>query len=174
MADLSFERMIKMDGIREQLVKKPMTPEDKVKKIILTLSGIPISGVIIGLLLTTGNVIFLELGVLASIVILWGGWYLGTRLNVEYEYSVVGPEFSVDKIFNKRSRKPLCSMNLKSTETFYASEKHVDGATEIDVCGEGNRYTLVYDDPSYGKTVLIFTPDELTLEAVKPYLPRAI
>lgn len=167
--------MSDMDGIREQLVKKPRTPEDRVKKIILTLSGIPASGILFGILsLISDSVFVYELGVLLAIGLLWGGWYLGTRLNVEYEYTVVGQEFSVDKIFNKRSRKPLCTLNLRSAEAFYASEKHIDGATEIDVCGEGERYTVVYDDPGYGKTALIFTPDERTLEAVKPYLPRAI
>ena len=164
-----------MDGIREQLVKKPRTPEDRVKKILLTLSGIPASGILLGIIFAVNpNSLLIELGVLASIAMLWGGWYLGTRMNLEYEYTVVGQELSIDKIFNKRSRKPLCSLNLRTAETFYASEKPADGSTVIEACGDGDRYTLIYEDASYGKTSLVFTPDERTLEAMKPYLPRAI
>ena len=164
-----------MEGIREQLVKRPKTTADTVKKALI-MGGSVLIAVILFIIL--GNVVksffAYEIGILALIGLVWGGWYLAGRLNVEYEYTVADGEMQIDKIFNKRSRKMLCGLNLRTAEAFYSSEKHPDGATVIVVCSELDRYTIEYNDPSFGKTALIFTPDERTLEAVKPYLPRAI
>lgn len=162
-----------MDGIVEQLVRRPDTPQNKMKKILIIVGSIAIAAV---LFIVLGNVsnsfIVYEIGVLALIALIWGGWVLAGRLNVEYEYVVVGGEISVDKIFNKKSRKSLCSFTLRGAEGFYKGEKELQNASVIDVCGEGERYTIEFGDPSGGRTLLIFTPDERTLAAIKPYLPR--
>lgn len=162
-----------MDTIREQLVKRPKMPEDGIKKFLIIAGAITAAIVLIGISMGfIQNWLVTELCIFGSIGIVWGGIVLAGRLNVEYEYIIAGDEIQVDKIFNKRSRKTLCSFKLRSAEAFYASEKRLQDATIVDACGEGQKYTVEFNDPSDGKTVLIFTPDEKTLDAVKPYLPR--
>ena len=163
-----------MDGIREQLVRKPNDPSDGIKRVLILIGALLAAIVVLTVILTVGNALLTELGILLAIGILWGGWWLTGSLNVEYEYTVFSGELQIDKIVNKRSRKTLCTLNLRTAETFYRSEKHIQNATEINVCGEGDKYSIEYSDTQHGKTVLIFTPDERTLAAVTPYLPRAI
>lgn len=161
-----------MEGIREQLVTKPMEKSDFVKK-----CGILTAALILAVLIELAFAAFAGgiyeiIGGIIGIGILIGGWFLAGNLNVEYEYSVVCDEMSVNKISNKRFRKNLCIVNLRSAEGFYRGVKTLNDATEINVCGDGERYSIVYSDPRYGRSVVVFTPDERTLEAVKPYLPR--
>ena len=163
-----------MDGIREQLVARPKTSEDAVKKVIILVAAIVLAVVVFAGIYIATKGMLVPIGFLAAGLIIWGGWWLTEQFNVEYEYTVFGSEMRIDKIINKRSRKLLCEVQLRKADAFYASEKHVSGASEISACGEGDRYSIEYTDGDLGKTVLIFTPDERTLDAVKPYLPRAI
>lgn len=163
-----------MDGFREQLVKKPQEPADGVKKIMVLVGALLAAIIVLTLILTIGNIIVTELGVIIAIGILWGGWWMTGMFNVEYEYVVFGEELQIDKIINKRSRKTLCVLNLRKAEAFYKSEKSAQNATEINACGEGDRYTIEYSDSQHGKTFLVFTPDERTLAMITRYLPRAI
>ena len=163
-----------MDAIREQLVSKPRTSEDSVKKVIILAAAILLAVLaLVGIYIASKGML-LPIGFLAAGLIVWGGWWLAEQFNVEYEYTVLGQDLRVDKIINKRSRKPMCEFQLRKADAFYSSEKHLSDATEILACGEGDRYSIEFTDQKYGKTVLIFTPDERTLEAIKPYLPRAI
>lgn len=163
-----------MDGIREQLVTKPKSSEDTVKKVLILAAAILVAVIAFAAIYIFSGGALAFIAVLAAGLIIWGGWWLTGQLNVEYEYTVVGPEFRVDKIINKSRRKLLCELQLRKAEAFYASEKSVSGAAEISACGEGDRYTIEFSDQKLGKAVLIFTPDERTLEIIKPYLPRAI
>ena len=162
-----------MEGLREQLVKRPMTTHDRTKKALIMTGSVIIAVVIFAVLgVFVTNWFALEIGALLLVGLVWGGWLLAGRLNVEYEYIIVGGEMSVDKIFNKKSRKTLCSLQLRTAEGFFKGERTPDDAFVIDVCGSGEKYTIEYSDPDRGHTALIFTPDERTLELLKPYLPR--
>ncbi len=162
-----------MEGLREQLVKRPSYPEDMIKKIIIILSSVTLAIVIIGALrFISGIWLLTELGILIGIGIVWGGIWLAGRLNVEYEYIIADGEMQIDKIYNKRSRKSLISFKLRSAEAFSRGQRDERDASEIDVRGEGECYSIVFSDAELGKAVLWFTPDERTLEAITPYLPK--
>lgn len=163
-----------MDGIREQLVKKPQEPADGAKKIMVLFGALVVAIIVLTTIIAIGNMIVTELGILIVIGILWGGWWLTGMFNVEYEYVVFSGDLQIDKIINKRTRKTLCTLSLRKAEAFYKSEKSAPNATEINACGEGDRYTIEYSDSQHGKTFLVFTPDERTLAMITPYLPRAI
>lgn len=164
-----------MEGIREQLVKKPKTPADAFKKALVRLGSIVVAA---AAYIVLGNFVksflILEVCLLLLIAFVWSCWVLAGYFNVEYEYTVVGDELQIDKIYNKKSRKPLCSLSLRKADSFYASEKRLDGVTVIDASGESDKKTIVYEDQKYGKTALIISPDEKTLEMISRYLPRAI
>ncbi len=161
-----------MEGIREQLVSRPRLPEDGIKKVIIMAAGVTLGVLVLLLLNAFGGALGTMFGVLIAIGIIWGAWYLMGNLNVEYEYIIADGEMTVDKITNKRSRKTLCSLKLRSAEAFRLGEIRDDNASVIDVCGDGDRYSILYNDDKFGRAVLLFTPDGRTLEAVKPYLPR--
>lgn len=156
------------------MVKKPSDPTDKIKRVMILVGALIAAIILLTLIITVGNVFVTEIGILLAIGIIWGGWWLTGMFNIEYEYIIYGNELQIDKIVNKRSRKTLCTLNLRSAEAFYRSEKALNNATEINACGAGDRYTIEYNDQQHGKTVLIFTPDERTLAMITPYLPRAI
>ena len=161
-----------MDGICEQLVKRPVGPEDNAKKIMILAGAVLLGVVAFAVIYLVSGGLLGPIAILAAGAIIWGGWTFSGRLNVEYEYTVVGQELRVDKIYNQKSRKMMVEMQLKNADAFYSGEKHLNDASEISACGEGERYTIEFDDEKYGKTLLYFTPDERTFEAVKRYLPR--
>lgn len=173
MAASSLEKgTLNMDGIREQLVKKEKSPSDGVKKIIIIVAAFMLAVVIVTIAgVFSHSWLILDIGIFLAIFIMWGGIFVAGNLNVEYEYSVVGSSLQIDKILNKRSRKTMCEINLRKAHAFCKGEHESDG-TAIYACGDGDRYSIEYDDEKYGSTVLIFTPDDRTLEAIKPYLPR--
>lgn len=161
-----------MEGIREQLVTKPADKGDFIKKGAILAAALLLAVLVEVAFAAFAASLFTIFGGVLGVGILIGGWFLAGNLNVEYEYSIVSDEMSVNKISNKRSRKTLCVVSLRSAEGFYTGEKTLTDATEINACGDGERYSIVYNDSKYGRTVIVFTPDERTLAAVKPYLPR--
>lgn len=161
-----------MDSIREQLVQRPHSPDENAKKIIIIIAVTAAMILIVLLALATGNLLITELGIFAAIALPFLGWWLIGRFNVEYEYDIYGSDMRIDKIYNKRSRKTMAEFDLKKAEAFYDSERVPDDASAVSACGEGKKYTLIFNHPTLGKTALVFTPDEKTLDVIKPYLPR--
>lgn len=162
-----------MEGIREQIVKKRGSKSASIKGFLIFVASF-ILAMLVGtalVLISPGRIMGL-FAYLLGMGIVYGGLWLAGKLKVEYEYSVVSDELTVSKVINMHSRDGLCVVNLRSAEGFYLGEKQLHDATEINVCGDGECYSIVYNDPKYGKSVLVFTPDERILEAIKPYLPR--
>ncbi len=106
-----------MEGIREQLIKKAYDKSDKTKTI-----GVFVASVVLAIIVLLLILILIPAGVVIAIIfsgaILYGGYYLTGEFNVEYEYCYSSGELSVDKVINQRRRKPMCSHNLRSAETF--------------------------------------------------------
>ncbi len=161
-----------MEGIREQLVTKERSPSDGIKKLLIIIAAFLLAVVIVTVCVFIINSwILMYVGIFGAIGVMWGGMVLSGNLNVEYEYAVVGTVISVDKIINKRSRKTLCEFDLRKAKAFYSGERESD-CTEVYACGDSDKYSIEYEDEKYGRALLIFTPDEKTLEAVSKYLPR--
>ncbi|MCD7823157.1 MAG: hypothetical protein LUG86_03945 [Oscillospiraceae bacterium] len=166
-----------METIREQLVQRPFTKSDRTKQYAITILSFVLGlGVLLLMINLFSNVYFLvgvTLGILLAVGILYLGYYLIGRLNVEYEYCVAGTSISVDKIIDRKKRKPLCSFELRDAVGFYHSRKDQGDAVAYSVEGnEGDVYTIEFNDPQSGKVYLYFTPDEKTLQMVSIYLPR--
>lgn len=160
-----------METVREQLVSKPVGQSDGMIKICIAAAAAMIAGLAFIFCTLLGG-IFIMIGILFSVLVLWLGYYLIGLRNVEYEYCIAGSEFSIDKITNQSKRKTLCSFNLRNAVGFYKTKKALQDATVISAEGNGDIYSIEYKDPKYGKTVVYFTPDERTLEMITPYLPR--
>ncbi len=164
-----------MEGIREQLVKKPVTNSDKVKTYGVLAAALLLAVIVFMLInIYLGSTMIIVAIILAGII-LWGGYWLTGEFSVEYEYCFSAGELSVDKIINQRRRKPMCSVDLRTADSFTKSPKKLPDVTVIDACGDqGEQYAIEYNDRKYGRCVFLFTPDERMLEAIKPYLPRML
>lgn len=164
-----------MDVFVEQLVKKPADGKTLALKVLIAFGVILVSLFCLYLMLI-GIVIALLL-ILAAI---YGGFYLISGLNAEYEYIVTNGEIDIDKIIAKRKRKRLITAKPSKFEAFgkLADAEAVSGITVVEANGitdeEAEDYYIDFTHDSFGKVRLIFTPTERTLEAVKPFLPRPV
>ncbi len=165
-----------MEGIREQLVKKPYDSSDRMKTYGVLAASLVLAILVFFLITYFLGWVMIVVALIFAGLILFGGYYLTGEFNVEYEYCFSTGELIVDKIINQRRRKPMCSVNLRSAEAFYKNPANLpDGVTTFSALGdEGETYGILFNDPKYGKSLLLFTPDERMLEVIKPYLPRAI
>ncbi len=163
-----------METVREQLVKKPYKSTDKAKQYFILTAALFLAMVAMIISFSVLGGPFIIAGLLLGVLIVWGGYILAGKLNIEYEYCIAGSEMSVDKIIDQKKRKTLCSINLKEAAGFYRGMKELSDATIISSEGDGEVYTIEYNDQKYGRTLLYFTPDERTLEMISPYLPRLI
>jgi len=165
-----------MDSFAEQLVKREDTSSDKMKKYLIYGGGIFVT---IGLIILA----ILKMGSPLSVVmlILAGGmgyltYYLGTSTYVEYEYAFTNGELDIDKIIAKRKRIQLISTDVKSFTAFGKySEDIPDSDDMTTVISSDNiashEYYADFESEKYGKTRLIFAPDEKILGYIRDSLP---
>lgn len=158
-----------MDSFVEQLVVKPMTPADQAKKL--------------GLIAATGilclGLAYLSVMVMPLILlVVCGGYFLVTGMNVEYEYSVTNGELDVDKIIAKRKRKHMLTVRIAEFETFgLESEAKFDNNITTFLVGDGDEahyYAADFQHEGMGRVRLVFSPNERILEAIRPSLKRGL
>lgn len=171
-------RILRMDIFVEQIVKKEATGKDWTLRIII--------GIAMGVLAAISVFIFLIIplfGLLLLFGVIWGGYYLITNTDCEYEYIVTNGEIDIDKIIAKRKRVRLITAKASSFEAFgeYENAPDTEGSvTTVSAVGSaepdsGSRtYYADFKHPSAGNVRLIFSPNEKVIEAVTPFLPRQI
>ncbi len=163
-----------MDTFSEQLVPKISTGADKAKKILISLAAILLASVLMWLAIVYGvySLIILVL------LILYGGVWLVSNMNVEYEYIITNNEMDIDKIIGRRKRKRMITLDLSAAEDFapYSSEIDVNADATVHATsgGEKNAHYLVAQHGSYGKVMLIFNPNEKTREAIMQEIPNSL
>lgn len=105
-------------------------------------------------------------------------YYLFPRLNVEYEYSCLNSEFSIDAIFSKSSRKHITGFDFKNVERLTRKESmdasRYPGAKVLDFTGVSDNlgnYALVIANPGQKKIVYL-TLNNAMLNIAKLYVPK--
>ena len=167
-----------MDSFVEQIVRKHSRGIDYVKKLLVLVATFLVA---LFLLFVVGGFLpqLFAMGFMASVGVLFGGYYLSSNLNIEYEYLFTNGELDIDKIIAQRKRKRLCTIDVRSFEQFgvYTENVKTDNiATTIvatDNTGVGIYYAI-FKHSKLGQTMLLFTPEERFLEAMKTHLPRSI
>lgn len=158
------------DTFYELLVKK-----NKPDTSALILSAINIIAIVCMLILT----IYTQFAMILVIVLGFVFYYfVYPKISVEYEYSLLNSDMTVDTIYNKTKRKNVLTIDLKTLETaFPTSSPKMNGQRDgrrID-CSTGDMnssYCLIF--PNSGeKTLLFITPDEHMLDMLKRISPRA-
>lgn len=125
----------------------------------------------------------LIMGTLCIGILVYFGYKLFMRLDVEYEYIYLNGEIDVDKIICKSDRSRLLTVKAASFEQFgeynestkqkvdsYPADKRFDVRSNT----TDKLYYAVFNHKEHKKTVLIFEPDERILEDMKNYIQRSV
>ncbi|MBR6790742.1 MAG: hypothetical protein IKM31_07750 [Oscillospiraceae bacterium] len=169
-----------MDVIVEYIVKRKNTGKDLILQILILIASVTLALVLLaaGFLILPSLMPILTLLAMGAI---YGGYLLFTQYNVEYEYIFVNGEMDIDKIIARRKRKRLVTVNARHFESFgiYKAAEHanVQYANRIYACGSmndpGNFYAVV-NHARLGRTLLVFSPNDRILNALKTYIPRQV
>ncbi len=170
-----------MDIFNEQLVKRAKKPKEYIIKTIavLLLITIPLVCALLAIPLQTGYLFtvafFLFIGGIYVV------WYVFSQQKVEYEYSVSMGTLSVSKIIALRKRKEMCKIEIKDFEILGKGSENIEGmkfAKQIIAAADPDdtkeNYYAVYNSAAYGRTLLVFNPNEKILNAMKSNLKREL
>ncbi len=170
-----------MDIFVEQIVKKAPNSKDTVKKVLLVLAMCLLTAVLALVMMFMPA--FAGAALLLLCGVLYGGYYLITGLDVEYEYIVTNGEIDIDKIIAKRKRSRLITGKVSSFEGF----GKYDGAPEIDSSvtivsalgtslsgAETETWYADFTHASAGKVRLLISAEDKVVEAIRPFLPRQL
>ncbi|MDR2655860.1 MAG: hypothetical protein LBC56_07340 [Oscillospiraceae bacterium] len=169
------------DVFVEQLVKKETNAVTALLRVLIVAASVVLG---LGLFwispyLGAFSIVGLAIGAGAF----YGGYYLVTSFNVEFEYAVTNGIVDVDKIVHQRKRTRLASFDCKSVEAAgkYKKSEH-EGKTYgkvIKACISEEEvskpwYLTFTSANTSGLALLVFNPDERTLNAIRPKLPRLL
>ncbi len=176
---ISAKGDLELEGFNEQVVKRVNKTAQLVIKILsfVLLITVPIVCVLLA------NII--PYMVFVGLFLFLGGiyivWYVVTSQRVEFEYSVSGDELDISKIISLRKRKRICKVPIREIEKLEKGEKSIEGIKFLkcfqaahDIDKDEENYYAVFNSPAYGKSLLIFTPNEQILEGMKKYLNKDI
>ena len=153
-----------MDTFTEELVVKQNTQKD-IAKLVVYLLGIFTVPAIFILLGVTVNAYFIIVAICAAFFAIYGSYYLVTGLYKEFEYAVTNSNITVDKVIAKRNRKRVISVDIKRFNSLKAS---------ITPDGDDVYGAEMHLEKFGGECLLLFSPGEKTLDAMKPYLKNTI
>ncbi len=171
----------RMDNYSEQIVKKKLTST--------TLASL------VGALCLIAIIVFLSIylstffGWLVPVALLLFGmgiyvvYYLIKNSGVEYEYTFVLGEMRIDRIKGKTKRRKITVFDVKSIDNMgkYINvenkKKNIDISkyelvlkAAVNENNEDTYYMIIHDKIRQKPALLLFTPDDRTLNMIRPYL----
>lgn len=175
-----YEKEKNMDNFAEQLVSRNDTKSDKTRRI-----GTLISGTLFSLCLALLGLMQLGIPILSLMlfVLAAGGGYVTYLLvqggKVEYEYTFTNGELDIDKIIARKKRKELLSTEVRTFSDFGKYSDDMEEPEDMTIVFAtdniaSNEYYADFDHKEYGKTRLVFVPDEKMLDNIKKFLPAKL
>ncbi len=166
------------DVFVEYMVKKKLGTKD----ILISLGAIILGAVLtfIGFLFTT-IAPMIPFFVLCAVV--YGVYRLITSRMIEFEYSITNGDISIDKIMNRKSRKRLTSFDAKNIEEMgkyteneqRLKNRRVDKVIFASETDDGkDAWYVIAKSRKTGLTLLVFSPDDRCIEAIKPFMDRRL
>lgn len=159
------------DVYTECLVKKVPTGADKAKR-VLFLIGITVLCAFLLVMLGT-------LGLMLDAALLYGGFYLFTGMDHEYEYIFTNGALDVDRIMGQRKRKRLVSIDCDNVTAFgkLAEAQNAADSVTLVLASANNGDTDYYIDAKHksaGNVRIIFTPNDKMIDSIGEFLPRTL
>lgn len=168
-----------MDSFHEQLVVRKNNSKHIAKLVIylMLIFAVPAIFMVLGIY-DIGTRYFVIVAICAFFFAVYGSYYLMTGMYTEYEYAVTNSNITIDKITAKRSRKRIISVDIKKFNTLRRlADADVQGKSyrkffraSVTESGEDVYAAEMHLDKFNGDCLLLFSPDEATLDAMKPYL----
>ncbi len=101
---------------------------------------------------------------------------------VEFEYTFVNGEMTIDRILARSSRKNMAEINVKTVEKMGKYDPAIVNTLKASAVKD---YSVGKDDPNTmflyckdekteGNTVILFTPNQKLLDAMKPYVSATV
>jgi len=170
------------DVFIEYMVKRQRTAKTSLLKLLIIVGAIVLA---VMLFIFSGFLgAFSFFGAIFAVGLLYGGYFLVTSMNLEFEYSITNGEMDVDKIVAQRKRRRLVTVKWRDIEAFgrYIPSEHAGKTygTKIFACDTPYNEDLWYcvtRAPQKGQVTqvfLVFNASEKMLEAIKKYLPKQI
>jgi hypothetical protein len=169
-----------MDIFVEQIVKKRSYPKDWLISVGIALLTLLLCYAVL-FILPVYVPAMMGIAIILALAVLYGAYWLLTSRNLEYEYAITNGDITVDKIIARRKRKRVVVLDAKNVDEMgkYRASDHeqkqyttrMDAAR--DIFAEDVWY-MVFHHTAHGKVLLTFSPDERTLKAIKPFLPRQV
>ena len=170
-----------MDTFTEELVVKKNTSKDIVKLVayLLAIFTVPLIFILLGV---TVNGYFIIVALCAAFFAIYGSYYLVTGLYKEFEYAVTNSNITVDKVIAKRNRKRIISVDIKRFNSlkklkdsdFAKKDYRKIFKASITPDGDDVYGAEMHLEKFGGECLLLFSPGEKTLDAMKPYLKNTI
>lgn len=168
-----------MDIFTEQIVKRRFSGKDWMICLGASLGAFVLIYISIFILLPLTMMPLIPLVVIAGCI--YGIYWVYSLRNLEFEYSVTNGDLTVDKIINKRRRKRVISFDVRNAEEMGKYDANRMAQRELDKrliaseteTGE-NAWYILARTPKYGRTLLVFSPDEKVLDGIKAGLPRQL
>ena len=120
------------------------------------------------------------INLILDFAIIYGAFWLSTKLNVEFEYIITNGTMDIDKIINRSSRKRIVTFELSGVtrlEKYNAAaitninQKDIITACNLD---DENAYFMAVSK-SNGDTVnLIFSPNDKLKSAISKFAPKFV
>lgn len=164
-----------MDRFNEQLVAKKADGKDKLIRILIIAAAA---------IFTAVSVIATVIFAMPMLILIGGGvcylaWWMYGNTYLEYEYIITNNDLDIDKIIGKRKRKRLISIKLSTVTEFgqYKDGRTGEGADATVVAADGtqeNTWYIVCSHANYGKLLVLFSPEEDTVECINQGLSYSV
>jgi len=159
-----------MDSFCEQIVQKKKGAKE----------WAIITAVIVGGLALLFLGFLMNLLIIALVAVGYGGWWLITTQNVEYEYCVTNGDIDVDQITARRKRKRLVSVAGRKIESLLPFDpaapmgKYQRTVVVAPSLQDEGLWCFTYHSKKNGHTFVVFRPDERILREFYGGLPKLV
>ena len=170
-----------MEGIREQLVKKPETQSDKVKTYAVLFGALLLAILVVMIVNIVFGATMILIALLVAGGILYGGYWLTGEFNIEYEYALWYGSFEVAKIYAKKKRKTLVSADVKelllvapANEEYLNRAEHFELDKKVFAASSKNAqdlWLLVAGGKDTPHVMVVFEADERLLTMLRQSNP---
>ncbi len=171
----------RMDNYYEQIVKKKFTAKQ-----MISLVGSICAIILIIALCVFFSGIYSFLIPVALILLGFGIWltvYLVRNSGIEYEYTFVTGEMRIERIKGKAKRRNITVFDIKGIDDIGKYYNHETGRRNVEPskhnlvlhaeennASDSTYYVLIHDKIRHKPALLMFTPNKMTLEKLRPYL----
>lgn len=165
----------------EQVVKKKKDVKYYLNVFLIVFVAVAIPATLFILAFITSHPYLVYLSLFIALFCIYGMWYFITSLRVDYEYGFLPTVLRIDRIVNKRKRKPVLKVNVKTFEDFFPYSDQEMGKLKLTKVYRAaaqefseENYVAVFRHEARGKCALIFSPNEELIEAMKPHFDNEL